>query len=235
MCRRVVCEIGGAKEVREVVDQAKAQVVATRRRAGVIAFGKDSEIRRAFEGYKIAEFDFYAIEPRRLRYESAENGMLREVLCKALERERPLKIFRHRENRIAVVDRERETDGVFQSLKKATGQLSGKVPGTAAGWTEAVKLRIEYRVDALWLLLEPSIWVDATIDRTAFEISREFIRHRLSARYNVAWNGIISAWADVITAFQSDSTIQAFGITDGCDASFTFSGLTGFSWRERKR
>lgn len=52
ICRRVVCEIGGAKEVREAVEQAKAEIVATRRQAGVIAFGEDSEIRRAFESYK---------------------------------------------------------------------------------------------------------------------------------------------------------------------------------------
>ena len=149
---------------------------------------------------------------------------------------RPLRVFRRRENRIAVIDRERESDDVFQSLKKETGQLSGQVPGTEVGWAEAVGLRIEYRADALWLLMEPSsVWVDATVDHTAFEISREFIRRRLADRYNVAWNNIISAWIDVITAFRSDCTVQAFGIGDGCDASFTFSGLTGFSWREGNR
>jgi len=235
MCRRVVCEIGGAREVREAVEKAEAKVIATRRQVGVIAFGEDSEIRRAFDGHKITEFDFYAIEPRRLRYESAENGMLREALCKALERERPIKVFRQRENRLMVVDRERETHDLFRSLRKATGGLSGKVPSTDVGWAEALKLRIEYRMDALWLLIEPSIWVDGASETKVLKVSRDFIRRKLASRYNLAWNNIISAWCDVITAFQSECTVRAFGITDGCEASFTISGLSGFSWRERKR
>lgn len=233
ICRRVVCQIGGTKEVRDVIKEAGSAIIAGRRKVGVIAFGRDSEIRRVFDPYQISEFDLHTIESRRLRYESTEHGLLYEALCRALERERPLKIFHRRTGHIVAVDPDRRKDALWQSLTKATKQICGMVGDTRVLWAEAIRIRIEHRIGSLWLLIEPTIWVEPTDNDRVFEISREFIKERLATRYNAVWNSIVEAWANIITCGQKECTLRAFGISDGCDASFSVSRVTAFSWREK--
>ena len=84
VCRRVVCGIGGTAEVRSAIQMAAVDVLAARTRAGVLAFGSDSDIRRAFACHAITEFDVHTIEARRLRYDSGERGLLREAMTRAI-------------------------------------------------------------------------------------------------------------------------------------------------------
>ena len=69
MCRRVVCSIGGMAEVRAAIQKAQVNVLGSRTKAGVLAFGADGEVRKAFASHTITEFDLHTIEARRLRYE----------------------------------------------------------------------------------------------------------------------------------------------------------------------
>jgi hypothetical protein len=88
VCRRVVCSIGGTTEVRAAVEKVGVEVLVARTRAGVLAFGADADVRKALVCHKITEFDLHTIEARRLRYESAERGLLREALTRAVIRGR---------------------------------------------------------------------------------------------------------------------------------------------------
>lgn len=230
VCRRVVCSIGGTKEVREAITKASADVLGARRQMGVIAFGSDSEIKKAFDSYSISGFDVHTIEPSRLHYETAEYGLLYDALCRALTRERPLIIERRRQSNIAAVDSERSGDRLFIPLKQAVKNLTGTIPKTKIRWSEAIRMRLEYRLKTVWLLIEPTIWVEKS-DAHSIEI-KNFVRDRLASRYNSLWNQIIDSWANIITSGQRECSIKAFGISDGIDASFTISQVTGYSYRE---
>jgi hypothetical protein len=61
VCRRVVCGVGGYAEVRAAIQRAQVNVQAVRSRAGVLAFGADSDVRKAFDASGIAEFDLHTI------------------------------------------------------------------------------------------------------------------------------------------------------------------------------
>ena len=90
VCRRVVCDVGGTAEVRAAIDEARLNVLGARTKAGVLAFGSDGDVRKVFERHGIAEFDLHTIEARRLRYDSAERGLLREAMTRAIVRGRGL-------------------------------------------------------------------------------------------------------------------------------------------------
>lgn len=83
-CRLVSCMIGGAAEVQAAALKAGADVDVGRVRAGVLAFGRDSEVRKAFDEHAITAFETHAISPGRLRYESGERSLLRDALSRAL-------------------------------------------------------------------------------------------------------------------------------------------------------
>jgi hypothetical protein len=230
-CRLVVCRIGGTREVREVVAEANAALIVARRATGVIAFGSDAEVRRTFGNNEISELDLHVIDGRRLRYESAEHGLLYEAFAHALERELPLIGDRRGRSHRLVVDPQRADDPRFQSLRGAARVITGTVAGTGFKWCEAVEVRLEYRLDRLWLLLDPTIAVLRPADEPLPEEAKEFIRERQATRYNRQANDLLDAWRDLLFGDEQEVAFRAFGVSDGVDATFTVGRVTGFSYR----
>jgi hypothetical protein len=123
VCRRVVCGIGGVAEVRSAIEAADLPVLATRSRAGVLAFGADADVRAVLSTYGIESFDLHAIEVRRLRYESRERGLLREALTRALIRSHGMTGVRRRSSDLLTPS---SVDDVkWAPLKRLTGSLGG--------------------------------------------------------------------------------------------------------------
>lgn len=230
MCRKVTCDIGGTKEVREAIHRAGADVLAVRRKSGVIAFGSDAEIRKAFAQCGSLEMDLHTFEATRLRYDSADLGLIYDALSWAFQRERPLILKSKRGTHLLTVNPQESNSPIFDALKKTIkGQIFGLVPSTTIGWAEAVRIRLEYRNDVMWLLLEPTIWTEEFDDEISRPKVQEFIRARLVRRYNPAWNELLNDWSSILTNGGSECTVRAFGIADGCDASFSISRTPGFS------
>jgi NAD-dependent SIR2 family protein deacetylase len=229
VCRRVVCDIGGTKEVRAIVSQTGADILAGRTQFGVLAFGSDRQMRQAFGELNITEFGVHAIEPRRLRFESTEFGLLYDALTKALTRERPLLVERRGQAHLARVDASRPADPAFRALRGAIQDLSGTVPQTDLRWAEAVRLRLDFRLDRLWLLLEPTIWTERGDNEEVDSATKLFVQARLASRFNRPWNAILGAWIEVLLGGEEQAAIRAFGISDGIDAAFTIARTTAFS------
>lgn len=231
VCRRIVCDIRGQKEVRQAIADTGAHVIAGRRNVGVIAFGEDSEVRKAFDPFRISEFSVHSIEQRRLRYESVELGLLYDALCQAIARSTPT-IVHHRGRRAIIgVDPTKASTALYAKLRSAVSVLSGKIPATQRNWTEALRLRLDFRLDRLWMLVEPTIWVEDTDDRAERETCKGFVRERLARRYNAEWNKVLDGWAELLIGDSAVGELRAFGIGNGMDAVFQVAKAPGFSWR----
>jgi hypothetical protein len=230
-CRRVVCSIGGGKDVREAVEKNGSKILAGRRNVGVMAFGSDADVRSVFEPFAITEFDLHNIYAGRLRYESAELGLLYDAMARALARTYPLIDHRNRRGHTMVCDSARSSEDGFAALRKVAGQISGTVPKTQINWTEAFRFKLEYRLDRMWLILETAIWLDAIGDGEASQVARDFVRERLASRYNKQWNSLLDAWSQLFTGNGDSVEVRAFGISDGVDAAFKIGKVTAFSAR----
>lgn len=233
VCRRVVCSIGGAAEVRESVAVCGTDVITARRRSGVLAFGSDVEVRKTFHSFAITQFDLHNIEARRLRYESAEHGLLNDAIGRALARERPVLVERHGNAYTVAVDPSCTHDAVFNRLRQAVPALTGMIQGAQVCWSEAVRVRLDYRLGRLWLLLEPTTWFGEPGDATAQRTALEFVRRRAADRYNRAWNSILEGWMHVVVPEGDEAELRAFGLGDGVDAVFTIRKRLAFSKREK--
>src|SRR5205807_4580475 len=108
----------------------------------------------------------------------------------------------------------REVDSagpVFKSLRDATrGAIAGTVPGTILRWAECVRLRLDYRLDRLWLIVDPTVFIERSYDLSAEEVAAEFRRERLATRYNRQWNGVLDAWVDLLAG--DGEELRALGI-----------------------
>jgi NAD-dependent SIR2 family protein deacetylase len=226
VCRRVVCEVGGYAEVRAAIEQAQVNVQAVRSRAGVLAFGADSDVRKAFEAYTITEFDLHTIEIKRLRYDSAERGLLRGALTRAIVRTRGVNAIRRRSaDVVAAADPEAD---VWASLRRLVGPLAGSVPShPGLRWRGGVSTRLDWADDRLWLLIDPCTMFYG-IDDTNKAFAADFARERTVRRYNRQLNDLLGFWADFLA---QDGELRAFGTGDGIDAVFRLLPDTAFSWR----
>lgn len=228
-CRRVVCDIGGVKEVRDAIAKSNADIICARRSVGVLAFGRDLEIKKAFSHHKITEFDIHSIADKRLYFDSQELGLLYETFVRAVQRQCPIRVQRKRNRYVLTVDPARVDDSAYSALKSAAGSITGTIARTKLHWEEAVKIRLEFRLDRLWLLLEPEIWVEDSTDEIEIATGREYVRDRLTRRYNVKWNSLLEGWIRLLTGTQSEREFRSFGISDGIDAVFLLSNATAFS------
>jgi NAD-dependent SIR2 family protein deacetylase len=232
ICRRIGCEIGGHRECEEAAKDSP--VLVTRRDIGVLAFGSDNDLRRCFEPFNIRDFDLHSIEFGRLRYDSAEHGLLNSAIGKGLERGRPL-IYQHsRRSHSLRIDINRGEDPSLEPLRRETKLLNGTITGTAVAWTEALKFRLEGRGKKLWLLVQPFIWVASGGNDDSRFVAADFVRERMAVRYNAQYYRLLSAWIEVIIGKGSSCAVQALGITNGVDAEFTIGRSTAFTGRLTK-
>jgi NAD-dependent SIR2 family protein deacetylase len=229
VCRRVVCSIGGYREIAEAVEKAGVGMIFARVRAGVLAFGADSDVRAVLEAYGIEEFDLHTVETKRLRYDSGERGLLRNALARAVARHRGLALDRRRS--IDLLRPAEPTDTAWKSLRGMVGALTGKVPGNPGlTWHEGVGMRLDWADDHLWLLVEPRTIFDGVNAGNRVAVS-DFARERTVGRYNRQLNDLVEFWTRLLCG--DGGELRALGVSDGVDAVFRLSQTTAFSRRAR--
>jgi len=236
LCRLVDCKIGGWSEIQEAIGKVGADVIAQRCSSGVLAFGRDSDIRRAFEPYTIKSFETYPLGSSKLVRETGERAIIRDALLRALGKRPGLSLERRGRSSILVPDPGVVTTDIFNTTTvKPVDRLSGKVSQTNISWTEACGLRLDYRLDRLWLLLEPRVMLQVPEDTSDddIEAGREFVRQRRASRHNQMANAVLDGWVKLIAGTGSNLRVRAFEIADGVDAEFELMRVSAFSGRTR--
>ena len=229
VCRRLVCSIGGHAEIVQAIEAADANVLAARVRAGVLAFGADDQVRRAFDPFGIREFDLHPIETRKLRYESQEQGLMRQALSSALARAHGLERMRRRSSDLLYPAL--PTEVTWSDLRALVGPISGHAPDhPEIEWHEGVGLRLDWADDRLWLLVEPRT-ILIGVNEVNKAAATDFARERTVRRYNRDLNSLISFWTTVLAA--DGREVRALDATTGVDAAFRLATDTAFSRRMR--
>jgi hypothetical protein len=229
VCRRVVCSVGGYREIAEAVAEAGVTILFARVRAGVLSFGTDADVRAVLQAHEIEEFDLHTVEQKRLRYESGERGLLRDALSHGLARRWSLAHDRRRStDLLRPVD---ARDKAWGPLRGMVGQLTGTVAGhPELTWHEGIGTRLDWADDKLWLLIEPRTVFDG-IEECNRAAAADFARERTVRRYNRQLNELIDFWTRLLCA--DGDELRALGIADGVDAVFRLSQTTAFSKRAR--
>lgn len=223
-CRRVVCQIGGAKDVRDAVEAAGSNLLVARTQNGILGFGTDDEFKRVFGPFGITEFGIATFEDRRLRYDSQERGLLRRALVQAIARRRGMDV--RLRGTSDLLSPQSPRDAAWQGLRDIVGQISGKVPkNSGITWKEGLGLRLDWANEQLWLLLEPRIIFEGGSEETK-AATADFARERTARRYNQTLDKLIDYW----TRSVAGDGLRAFEIGDGVDAVFEVERRSAHSW-----
>jgi NAD-dependent SIR2 family protein deacetylase len=235
VCRRVQSEVGGTRELRSAVEKAGAsdELLVARTNAGVLAFGSDEALRRSLKDHGITQTDLHTIDSAKLSYNSGEHGLLIEALARAIGRELPVLVRRSGREWTILVDPDRLDDPALAPLKQAAKQVVGRLPSRTGRWAEAVTLHLDWKLDELWLLIEPRIWMTPSRGRRPVE-DMSFVRERRAQRYNKQSHDLLQAWVNVILRGEESIRVSVFGGVDGIDAAFVIDQTTAFSWRGRQ-
>ena len=232
LCRIVDCSIAGDKEVDDAIARAGVDIVAHRVRDGVLAFGRDRDIRAAFESFGIEAFDQHPLSSKKLVREGGERALIRDALFRAIAG-RPGLTLERRHSRFRLrpmADQVRAS--IFNTdTAKPVDRVAGVVPTTDIAWSEACGLRVDYHLEQLWLLIEPTIATDLPADAADddVELTREFVRARRARRHNRLANALLDGWIGLIAGHEQRMRLKAFGIADGIDAEFEILRTSAFS------
>lgn len=232
MCRLVDCEVGGWEEIREAIEKAGVEIEAQRIKEGVIAFGRDCDVRAVFDPHVIKRFETRSIPDNHLLYESGDLRLMRDAFFRALNQRSEIEIVRRGRRVFALPNESSVKPSDFQdgNIKPLTA-ISGTIGNTNIRWIECCDLRLDYKLDRLWLLMDPRIHREIPEEATEehVEQSREFVRSRLARRYNREANAMLSGWSRLLLGKERTATLRGFAISDGIDATFEISTITGFS------
>ena len=75
-------------------------------------------------------------------------------------------------------------------------EINGTVSGTRTSWAEAVGIKLEHKLGRLWLLFEPTIWLENKANDLPDDAAKAFRTRRLAGRYNKQWNDVL--WTNQI-------------------------------------
>ncbi len=227
VCRRVVCSIGGYADLRSAVETANVDLLVARRKVGILGFGTDTDMRSAFHAYGITDFDLHTIEIRRLRYDSAERGLLRQALTRAIMRHRGLSFIRRGDSDLLVPSD--PGNALWTELRKQVGTLTGTIRDfPELKWHEGIGIRLDWADGRLWLSVEPRTVFQGISDDNR-GVAADFARERTVKRYNRQLNDLIAFWASRLAGDRGE--MRSLGIGDGVDAVFRLSADTAFSRR----
>ena len=235
LARLIDCDIGGYKKIRNVVESARVDAVTARIKSGVIAFGADSALKEVFKPFNINSWDTHPIIPERLRFESGERTLVREALLLALQRKSGLTLKKRRSESMIIAGPEITSARLFQGLRNPTA-VAGKIEGTSIQWFEACGVRIDFRSDQLWLLLDPGIYIDwgEDAEKQDRDKAKEFVRERMAGRYNKIANTILDNWKAILIG-EGETPITVNSVTNdgGIGAIFRISPVSGYSGRTK--
>tara|TARA_R110002072_G_scaffold238939_1_gene396644 strand:+ start:38171 stop:39898 length:1728 start_codon:yes stop_codon:yes gene_type:complete len=231
IARAYNCEIGGMREVRQRIQSKESNIVAIRKKQGVIGFGSDEEFERVFGVVGAGDVDLYNISNHILKHDdSTLKNLMIESLIRSLCRETPLKSTFRRGKYILFVDPKKLDSPKFNSLKTLLGGAMGAIPTTKLKWVASLELALQYKLNTAHLVLTPSILSTKADNKEEGRKIAPFIKEFTANWYNNKFNQIFDVWLEILFNGQQELTVSLFeDSASGVNATFVIQKETNFS------
>lgn len=232
-CTLFQAAIGGSAQIKTVIASRLSEIIVKRRKQGLIAFGARDTLAAVFAPFGATSFDRYSIEDRRLRYDSAELGLLYHAIVQGIANTTGLSRYDRGRGRLLFLRSVEQLTSAEQQTLKALA--SKGVWNIAQGKMlhEALRLALETRDQRLWLLLEPTV-VITTNGQTPYDgLDRsEIVRESLVRRYNEPMNRFVEWWIAYLQRHLGSPLRVSFPSKKQPEASFEVATTTAYSRKQ---
>lgn len=229
-CTIFKAEVGNTRDVKELTSPYSTEMVALRRKVGVIAFGTRNRLVEVFSHFDPNGFDRHIIEERRLRYDCSELGLLYHALIQGIANKTNLLRSMNAKGRFLFA----ENPQAFTAEELTVlGRLKSRGVWTlrpGVNLHEGFELSLDFRDGRFWMLLDPTIivTVDGRMPYRGTDRS-DIAREPLVTRYNKQRNDILQLWIGFLQRHCGTPLRVAFPTDAQCEAEFTISTVTAFS------
>lgn len=234
-CKLIDCEIGGFEEIQKAIKKANTNIVAMRKKEGVIAFGQLNELQKTFSTYKLKSIVDYTLNQELLLEGKQELNLLYKLLIKCLEQDLPI-IGKYRgRSHYIILDKNKINPQKFANWQRGQYQFAeycyGKIPNTNIEWVQALKISAEFRFEQLWLILEPKIWVEPKeYDENITNKIKTFINSKYSNRMNSVSNLFLDKWINLLIGKNKNKELMLFQSSEkDISPKFIVNGTTAYS------
>ncbi len=229
IARLYKCEAGNTKEVRELINKNKGDLIAIRKRDGIVGFGSDDEFKRVFEEYGDFELETYELASRKLVYEdSSEKSLIAEAITKALTSNLPLRAIKRGRRNIIIPILSKKKDPIFSKVKAVIkSELTGKIPQTNIHWVLSLEISIQYKMGNAFLLLNPSVLATKSEVESERKKVSPFLKELMARWYNRQHDELLTAWLEILFNGKPKPVIYTFpSMENGVNASFKLESRT---------
>lgn len=225
------CNAGNTKEVKDHIAKSGTQIIAIRKRVGIVGFGSDEDFAKAFGDYGNYQNDLFQIAEKELIHDdSAMKSLITTSLLKALTNGKPFRSSKRRERHLLFPDPKKLSDPLFNPLKAVLTEISGLVPKTKLTWVVALEINIKYVLSKPILVLTPTVIASKASERAESKLVAPFIKEFTARWYNQKYDLILNSWLDVLFGVERVISISAFNSPFiGVNASFKLSRTTAFT------
>jgi NAD-dependent SIR2 family protein deacetylase len=246
IARLIDCEIGGAKELQEAINQNKSEVIAIRKKEGVIGFGSDADFQKLLVNYNIKNKSTFPFSENGLKHEeSVVKDLFIKSICKAFTNNKELKHTKKGNDNYIYPDLKYANSIFFKNLnelyinnygKMEKHEIFGNIPSTKLKWVDAVKINISFNFSTLYLIITPTILAQKTIDITEQKKAAAYIKEKNAQRLNKSFNDILDSWIKTLfnNEIKKEVVIESHNNIDGISAKFKLITRTIYSKNIKK-
>lgn len=219
------------KELKEIVQLKKEDLLVIRKRSGIVGFGPDEVFEKVFNDKGITGKDIYNINEAVLRDEdSGLKGMLTEALLKSFCREMPFKYVKKRGTHILYPMPTAVNSEVFDQLKKDMPQLIGDIVGSKSKWIAGLEISIQLKFSTILAILKPTIIASRSPEVNDRFINAAYIKEATARWYNRKTQQLLDAWIETLFQGKNEAIISAYDpASKGFVGQFTISKDMAFS------
>lgn len=238
-CHRFRARVDSWADLRALVNGRP--LVAALYKGAVLALGPRAEVEAAFAARALTDLQPMPLGPNELRrLDSVFLGLLYEAIVLALTGPGSALAAgpKGRQSRLLYVRRDH---GLPETLVKEFAQISARQGAALVRaprergvpyWAhEAAELRLDFREDRLWLLVQPTVFLSADGAGTPWEDPRrgEIINEVLATRYNRQASDLLTFWLH-LTMHTSDQGVLRFPPGHEVGFHFHLAERLGFAY-----
>ena len=160
-CTVFESKVGKASEVKALILPHYVEMVAARRKVGVIAFGTRARLIEVFAQFDPKNFDRHSIAERRLYYECPEFGLIYHALVQGIANKTGLLRSMNAKGRfLFAANRQTFSSEELAGFRRLNSNGVWTIrPG--ASLHEGFRFSLDFRDGRFWMLIEPTIVVTA--------------------------------------------------------------------------